>query len=189
MYKRNLQASSMTSTCASTSHVQDPCLNVGFESIDVNIHIVPATAMSMLKRARVSTSFSSFDLYMDLDLDLDTLEVVENATYNILEWWKKNSSMYPILSVMARDILSVPASTVASESAFSTGGRVVSEKRASLSANTIEALVCLKDWSLTKDRMQEAAAEEMMNWQVDLISYKNQIMHVMQMFQKVKKRI
>ncbi|KAL9673447.1 hypothetical protein QQ045_029705 [Rhodiola kirilowii] len=113
--------------------------------------------MSRLKRARVSTNSSSSDLQMYLDLD--TLEVVEDATFNILGWWKANSSMYPILYVMAMDILSVPASTVAS-AAFSAGGRVVSEKRTSLSSNTIEALICLKDWSLAKDRMQEAVAEE-----------------------------
>ncbi|KAK9941933.1 hypothetical protein M0R45_007624 [Rubus argutus] len=40
------------------------------------------------------------------------------------------------------------------------GGRVVSEKRASLSPSTIEALICLKDWSLAKSRKQDAEQEE-----------------------------
>ncbi|BFG25039.1 hypothetical protein CerSpe_113130 [Prunus speciosa] len=40
------------------------------------------------------------------------------------------------------------------------GGRVVSEKRARLSPNTIEALICLKDWTLANSRMQDAAQEE-----------------------------
>jgi hypothetical protein len=48
---------------------------------------------------------------------------------DILQWWKVNSSKYPMLSKMARDILAIPASTVPSESAFSTGGRVVSDRR------------------------------------------------------------
>ncbi|CAM8888015.1 unnamed protein product [Rhodiola kirilowii] len=61
---------------------------------------------------------------------------------------------------LARDLLSVPASTVTSEAAFSAGGRVVSEKRAALSPNTIEALVYLKDWSLADQRKQEIAREE-----------------------------
>lgn len=69
---------------------------------------------------------------------------------------------------MARDLLTVPASIVASESCFSAGGRVVSEKRASLSPSTIEALICLKDWALADSRKQDAAvdeqqAEELMN--------------------------
>ncbi|CAL2255320.1 unnamed protein product [Prunus armeniaca] len=69
---------------------------------------------------------------------------------------------------MARDLLTIPASTVASESCFSAGGRVVSKKWASLSPNTIEALICLKVWALEDSRKQDAAeneqqAEELMN--------------------------
>ena len=36
--------------------------------------------------------------------------------------------------------------TVASESAFSTGERVVSDFRSRLTTDTIEALICLQDW-------------------------------------------
>jgi hypothetical protein len=65
---------------------------------------------------------------------------------DILEWWKINSIKYPVLSKMARDILAIPASTIPSESAFSTGGRVISDYRGSLACSTVEALVCLQDW-------------------------------------------
>ena len=65
---------------------------------------------------------------------------------DILDWWKNNSSKYPVLSKMARDILAIPASTVPSESAFSTGGRVISDYRSSLSCSTVEMLICLQDW-------------------------------------------
>jgi hypothetical protein len=65
---------------------------------------------------------------------------------DILKWWKGKSEIYPVLSVMARDILAIPASTVPSESAFSTGGRVISDYRSSLAPTTIEALICLQDW-------------------------------------------
>ena len=60
---------------------------------------------------------------------------------------------------MAREILSVPVSTVASEASFSAGGRVVSDKRCGLSPETVEALVCLKDWNLADTRRQEAKQE------------------------------
>jgi hypothetical protein len=40
----------------------------------------------------------------------------------------------------------VQASTVASESAFSIGGRVVSDYRSRLKSGTIEGLICLQDW-------------------------------------------
>ena len=45
--------------------------------------------------------------------------------FDILKWWAVNSARYPILGSIARDVLDVPASTVASESAFSTCGRVI----------------------------------------------------------------
>ncbi|XP_047250264.1 zinc finger BED domain-containing protein RICESLEEPER 4-like [Capsicum annuum] len=40
---------------------------------------------------------------------------------NALDWWRNNELQYPVLSRLARDILNVPMSTVASESAFSQG--------------------------------------------------------------------
>ena len=39
-----------------------------------------------------------------------------------------------------------PISTVASESAFSTGGRILDEFRSSLTPFMVEALVCTQDW-------------------------------------------
>ena len=50
-----------------------------------------------------------------------------------------------MLSIIARDVLTVLVSTVASEAAFSAGGRVVSKKQCNLSIEAIEAVVCSKD--------------------------------------------
>ncbi|KAH1072498.1 hypothetical protein J1N35_024826 [Gossypium stocksii] len=47
---------------------------------------------------------------------------------------------------MARDVLSVPISTVSSESAFSTSGCVLDNFRSSLTPSMVEALVCTQDW-------------------------------------------
>uniref|UniRef100_A0ACD6AFF9 Uncharacterized protein n=1 Tax=Avena sativa TaxID=4498 RepID=A0ACD6AFF9_AVESA len=46
--------------------------------------------------------------------------IARTDNFDILDWWKANSGEYPILASMARDALAIPASTVASESAFST---------------------------------------------------------------------
>ena len=53
--------------------------------------------------------------------------------FEILGWWKANSNRYQVLSKLARDVLAVPVSTVASESAFSTGGHILDPFQSSLS--------------------------------------------------------
>ncbi|KAM3303637.1 hypothetical protein P3S67_014667 [Capsicum chacoense] len=52
----------------------------------------------------------------------------------------------PIVSKIARDVLSIPVSTVASESTFSTGGRILDSYRSSFSAKMVEALICTQQW-------------------------------------------
>ena len=47
---------------------------------------------------------------------------------------------------MACDILSISITTVASESAFSAGGRVMDPYRATLDAKTVQVLLCDEDW-------------------------------------------
>ncbi|XP_065666283.1 uncharacterized protein LOC136087439 [Hydra vulgaris] len=74
-------------------------------------------------------------------------------TFDVLGWWKVHSINKPILSMMAREILSIPLTLVASESAFSAGGRLLDSFRSSLSPKTVEALVCCASW--LKDDSQE----------------------------------
>ena len=50
-----------------------------------------------------------------------------------------------MLSIIARDVLTVSVSTIALEAAFSAGGRVVSKKRYNLSSKAIKTVVCLKN--------------------------------------------
>ncbi|KAI8527426.1 hypothetical protein RHMOL_Rhmol12G0074500 [Rhododendron molle] len=66
----------------------------------------------------------------------------DSDKFDVLCWWKLNSSKYPIVSQMARDVLAIPVSMVASKSAFSTGRRVIDPYRSSLSPKTVEALIC-----------------------------------------------
>ncbi|CAN0903043.1 Zinc finger BED domain-containing protein RICESLEEPER 2 [Linum grandiflorum] len=50
---------------------------------------------------------------------------------------------------MVKYILDVPISTVASNSCFSTGGRILDYFRSSLTPQIVEALICAEDWLRT----------------------------------------
>ncbi|KAK4003906.1 hypothetical protein OUZ56_005655 [Daphnia magna] len=47
---------------------------------------------------------------------------------------------------MARDMLSIPATSAGSERAFSTGKDCFGIARMSLNTETVEALICLRSW-------------------------------------------
>ena len=50
------------------------------------------------------------------------------------------------MSQLAYDVLAMPISTVAYESSFSTGGRILDPFRSSLSPMMVEVLVCAQNW-------------------------------------------
>ncbi|CAL1389175.1 unnamed protein product [Linum trigynum] len=87
------------------------------------------------------TTLSELERYLKVNLEDD-----EDKTFDILAWWKKHSGEYPIVSLMARDVLAIPVSTVAYESAFSTGGRVLDTFRSSLTPLVVESLICCQNW-------------------------------------------
>ncbi|KAE8657562.1 hypothetical protein F3Y22_tig00116989pilonHSYRG00276 [Hibiscus syriacus] len=82
----------------------------------------------------------------DLDRYLETVNIPFVDDFDILNWWKTNGNNYPTLQQIAKDILSIPVSTVPSESAFSTSGRVIGPYRSRLLPETIEALMCAHNW-------------------------------------------
>ncbi|XP_062206557.1 zinc finger BED domain-containing protein RICESLEEPER 2-like isoform X1 [Phragmites australis] len=98
----------------------------------------------------------------ELDKYLEEETVPVGVDFDILQFWKMYSTKYPILARMARDLLAVPASTVASESAFSTGERVINDYRSRLSSDTIEALICLQDWIRENDTTSDNIAGNLM---------------------------
>ena len=56
--------------------------------------------------------------------------------------------------------LSVPVSTISSESTFSTSGRILEERRRRLNPETVEALACIKDWEAAESRLQHMVEDK-----------------------------
>ncbi|XP_024948193.1 zinc finger BED domain-containing protein RICESLEEPER 2-like [Citrus sinensis] len=82
----------------------------------------------------------------DLERYLEEPLIKFTSDFDILNWWKVNQGKYPILAQMAKDILVVPVTIVASESVFSTRGRVLTPHRSRLHPTTLEALMCSQHW-------------------------------------------
>ena len=82
----------------------------------------------------------------ELGAYMEDEHVRDDEKFEILSWWKTNKDKNTVLSTMARDFLAIPLSIVSSESAFSLSGRILSDNRSSMTPETLEALVCVKDW-------------------------------------------
>ena len=66
--------------------------------------------------------------------------------YDVLGWWRRNNAKYLVLAELAKDVLSIQVSFVASESAFSTSGRILDPFQSCLSQHLVESLVCTQQW-------------------------------------------
>lgn len=69
-----------------------------------------SSATALLHAANSSTSNAS-ELISYLDCD-DVNQLTDD--FNILHWWHQHKLTYPVMSIMAKDILSVPVSTISS---------------------------------------------------------------------------
>ena len=83
---------------------------------------------------------------LDRYLNEEPLPHNESEYFDVLGWWKVAETCFPTLRMITRDILAIPVTTVAFESAFSTGGRVLSEHRSRLTPQMVEALMCSQSW-------------------------------------------
>ncbi|XP_075636651.1 zinc finger BED domain-containing protein RICESLEEPER 2-like [Castanea sativa] len=110
---------------------------------------------------RLSGAISSFDLFvnnssssskkhrsarMKFDHFIDEGVLKRSEDFDILAWWKSNGLKYHILQRIARDILVILITTVASESAFSTSGRLLNSHHSRLHPKTRKAMMCAQNW-------------------------------------------
>ncbi|XP_047192925.1 uncharacterized protein LOC118318563 [Scophthalmus maximus] len=63
-----------------------------------------------------------------------------------LEWWSKHAGSHSRLAPYAQKYLATPATSVPCERLFSLAGQIVQKKRASLSSENVNNLVCLSNW-------------------------------------------
>lgn len=102
---------------------------------------VTSQFQSFLRSTSTEPSKSELFIYLD-----EANESLHNKGFKLLEWWNLNAHRFPVVSKMAKNFLTVPASSVSSESTFSAGGRVLDDYRSSLRPAMVQYLVCASSW-------------------------------------------
>ncbi|CAN0917283.1 Putative AC transposase [Linum grandiflorum] len=99
--------------------------------------------VSQRKKAKVTSVQTELDNY--LNEEILPSEECEND-FSILMWWRQNGPKYPILQAITRDVLAILVTSVASECAFSSGGRLLEPHRSRLHHVNVETLMCARSW-------------------------------------------
>jgi hypothetical protein len=108
---------------------------------------LPTFAASISSAVDLTEDDINFEEEEDDEVSRYLKEPIMDTEIDALKWWKKNSGRFPKLAKIAKDVLSVPASTLASEAAFSLSGRVITDFRANLAPETVSMILMqLKSW-------------------------------------------
>ena len=97
---------------------------------------VPEFRRWMIRAAPATAPVDELEQYL--------LEPRINDPGNILSWWKDQRDRFPMLARMAINVHSIPSMSSEPERVFSGAKHTISDERASLKPNTIEALECSK---------------------------------------------
>jgi hypothetical protein len=58
---------------------------------------------------------------------------------------------FPIITQIARDYRSIPATSTPSERVFSVAGNLISKKRTKISSENVQYVLCLRSWGILDD--------------------------------------
>jgi hypothetical protein len=127
----------------------------------------PATSYAKAQVQRQPEKEKELDVFDQLGQDLNRYlrpssrdeyqDYINQLPYDIgemtaLQWWglEPQRTRYPRLSLMAFDILSVPAMSDEPERVFSGARHTITWDKAQMEPNTIEMRECLKHWKKSK---------------------------------------
>ena len=79
-------------------------------------------------------------------LEEPRLHKKQNSKLEVLSWWKEHYNWFPELSLMARDLMSIPITIVASKSSFSTRKKILTPYRSCLLPENVEVTLYTKSW-------------------------------------------
>ena len=135
-YERKFGAARTQRTAQPVSHIgkkKQACERI-FEGPR---YVVSSSSAYALTLSSPACAISELSVYLNSN-NVTTYE----DDFELLFWWRDHKLTYPILFIMARDIMSAPVSTVSSESCFTLIGMIIEERRCRLLLETVERLAC-----------------------------------------------
>ncbi|XP_057797898.1 zinc finger BED domain-containing protein RICESLEEPER 2-like [Salvia miltiorrhiza] len=132
--RKTITSERCSSTCGNSSS-QEKLVPSGLSMFDEYLDTVEVNGPSK----------SELDIYLD-ERVVRSQDVDGASEFDALAWWKSQELKFKILSTLARDVLAIPISTVASEATFSAGSRVLDPYRSRLDSDMVEVLICGADW-------------------------------------------
>ncbi|CAN1126431.1 Putative AC transposase [Linum perenne] len=72
--------------------------------------------------------------------------IPRSSDFDILMWWKMNGVKFQTLQAIAKDVLAIPITSVASEYSFSAGGRLLDPHHSRLHYTMVESMMCTRSW-------------------------------------------
>ena len=111
------------------------------KKLEKELDIFDQIAQDLKKHARPASQ----DEYQDYTHHFDQIDLGDTIA---LQWWSQDQQRkrWPRLSLMAFNILLIPAISDEPKRVFSGARRTISWERISLGADTVEATECLKHW-------------------------------------------
>ena len=115
------------------------------DTVTVTVSAKRRKLSSWLKASRQTSSTEAVSLEEKVKREIDAYEKLPRADVELdpLKWWRVHASTYPVLAMLAKKYLCIPASSSASERVFSTSGNIVSKKRSCLKPHKVNMLVFL----------------------------------------------
>lgn len=126
--------------------IRDYSINMVFEAttgIDETVHMhqdSQCARMALLRKHSILTKKRQ-----SIDAELEKFINILEEEPDVLAFWRKEQSKYPLMAQIAKVILAKPATSAKSESAFSTAGAVITKRRANIDPLRAEKVLFIHD--------------------------------------------